>query len=108
MSKKNNQTNQQRPLLQFDHVERRTFKAQIDDRILNDLDAYAKYIESQTGHAPSVDEVAEKAMAKTLNSDAGFKEWQRSQKPKLVTEETAVESPKEERPARVKEANLSR
>lgn len=80
MNKKNDST-KHRPLLQFAHVERKPFRGQIDVRVLDDLDAYAKYVQSQSGHEPSIDEVAEKAIAKVLNSDTGFRQWQRSQKP---------------------------
>ena len=104
MNKKNDQT-KQRPVLQFAFVERKPFKGQIDVRVLDDLDAYAKYVESQSGHEPSIDEIAEKAMTKVLNSDNGFRQWQRSQKPQLVATESSVEPKPDERKARVKEAS---
>src|SRR5882724_10509186 len=102
MSKKNSQS-KQRPVLQFAHVERKPFKGQIDVRVLDDLEAYAKYVQSQSGHEPSTDEIAEKAIAKVLNSDTGFRQWQHSQKPQSVTTETPNETQKDERKARVKE-----
>src|SRR5258708_36280512 len=104
MNKKNDQS-KQRPVLQFAHVERKPFKGQIDVRVLDDLEAYAKYVQTQSGHEPSIDEIAEKAIAKVLNSDTGFRQWQRSQKPQLVATESPAESKTDERKARVKEAS---
>lgn len=96
------------PVLQFEHVERRPLRAQLDSRVLDDLDAYGKYILAQTGHEPTPDEIAEKALAKVFNSDIGFRDWQHGRKPESKSEarvEPPAEAQLEGRKARAKEAS---
>ena len=72
-----------RPVLQFEYVERQALpKCEIDVRVLEMLRQYPSYIREVTGREPTVADVIEKGLDKVLTSDPGFREWLHNQAPK--------------------------
>ena len=71
-----------RPVLQFEYVERQALpKCEIDVRVLEMLRQYPSYIREVTGREPTVADVIEKGLDKVLTSDPGFREWLSKQTP---------------------------
>lgn len=80
-----------KPVLTFERIERKNHSSNIDVRVIERIKRYPDYVFEMTGIKPSPDEVVEKALDQTFESDPGYKAWLAKQKPTAAASDGAAD-----------------
>ncbi len=74
-----------------ERIERKNHSSNIDVRVIERVKRYPDYVFEMTGIKPSPDEVVEKALDQTFESDPGYKAWLAKQKPTAAASDGAAD-----------------
>lgn len=87
-----------KPLINFEKTAYEKVSLKLSEPVVANLKAYAAYVQTSVGAAPTLDEIVDKGMQRLFDADKGFRNWLQKQNGAAPAAEKAIKAETDEEP----------